>query len=90
MNNLISLSLFYILSIISTLGYGLLFKSFFIKNKIEIDYGLCGLIGIFILTLYSYLSHFFIAHGLIHNSILIIIGLILFTLFFKSNYEKVN
>ncbi len=90
MNNLIFLSLFYILSIISTLGYGLLFKIFFIKNKIEIDYGLCGLIGIFVLTLYSYLSHFFIAHGLIHNSILIIIGLILFILFFKSSYEKIN
>ena len=90
MNNLILLLFFYILSIISILGYGLSFKRFFIKDKIEIDYGLCGLIGIFILTLYSYLSHFFIAHGLLHNTIIIIIGVILFTLFFRQKYEKDN
>ena len=90
MNNLILLLFFYFLSIISVLGYGLSFKRFFIKDKIEIDYGLCGLIGIFILTLYSYLSHFFIAHGLLHNTIVIIIGVILFTLFFRPKYEKDN
>ena len=90
MNNIFIISFFYILSVISTLGYGFIFKKLFIKDKIKIDYGISGLIGIFFLTLYSFISHFFIGHGLFHNSIIILFGLILFLILFKSNYEKVN
>ena len=86
MNSVFLITFFYILSIIATLGYGFLFKRFFIKDKIKIDYGVTGLIGIFVLTLYSYASHFFVAHGLLHNTIIIFFGIILFIFFFKPNY----
>ena len=72
MNNIFIISFFYILSVISILGYGFIFKKLFIKDKIKIDYGISGLIGIFFLTLYSFISHFFIGHGLFHNSIIIL------------------
>lgn len=88
MNSVFLITFFYILSIIATLGYGFLFKRFFIKDKIKIDYGVTGLIGIFVLTLYSYASHFFVAHGLLHNTIIIFFGIILFIFFFKPNYER--
>ncbi len=90
MNNIFLITFFYISSIISTLGYGFLFKKLFIKDKIRIDYGISGLIGIFVLTLYSFVSHFFIAHGLFHNVIIILFGLTLFVFFFNSNYERIN
>ena len=87
---LINIILFYFLSIISTLGYGFFFKKIFTNRNTYLDYGYCGLIGIFFLTIYSYLSHFFIKHGLIHNSILFLIGISFFLYLFKTNYKKKN
>ena len=87
---LIHIILFYFLSIISTLGYGFFFKKIFTNRNTDLDYGYCGLIGIFFLTIYSYLSHFFIKHGLIHNSILFLIGISFFLYLFKKNYKKKN
>ena len=87
---LINIIFFYFLSIISTLGYGFFFKKIFTNRNTDLDYGYCGLIGIFFLTIYSYLSHFFIKHGLIHNSILFLIGISFFLYLFKKNYKKKN
>ena len=87
---LINIIFFYFLSIISTLGYGFFFKKIFTNRNTYLDYGYCGLIGIFFLTIYSYLSHFFIKHGLIHNSILFLIGISFFLYLFKKNYKKKN
>ena len=87
---LIHIILFYFLSTISTLGYGFFFKKIFTNRNTDLDYGYCGLIGIFFLTIYSYLSHFFIKHGLIHNSILFLIGISFFLYLFKKNYKKKN
>ncbi len=88
--NFIIIILFYFLIIASTLGYGYLTKNLLISKNINLDYGSVGLTGFFFLTFYSYFSHFFIAHNLIHNSILILIGIALFLNNFKSNYEKNN
>ena len=85
---LINIVLFYFLSIISTLGYGFFFKKIFSDKKIDLDYGYCGLIGIFFLTIYSYLSHFFIKHGLVHNTIVFFIGISLFLFLLRTNYKK--
>ena len=81
---------FYFIGIISTLGYGYFFKNFLLSNNLNLDYGIIGIIGIFFLTLYSYLSHFFIAHGTIHNSILLLLGIVLFLIFFRLNYNVNN
>ena len=88
--NFIITIFFYFLIITSTLGYGYLTKNLLTSKNIYLDYGYIGLTGSFFLTFYSYLSHFFIAHNLIHNSTLILIGTILFLINFKSNYKKNN
>ena len=88
--NFIIIIFFYLSIIASTLGYGYLTKNLLLSKNINLDYGSIGLTGFFILTFYSYLSHFFIAHNLIHNSFLILIGIILFSINFKSNYHKNN
>ncbi len=87
---LINVILFYFLSVISTLGYGFFFRKILSNKNIDLDYGYCGLIGIFFLTIYSYLSHFFIKHGLIHNSIIFLIGILLFLFLLRTNYKKKN
>ena len=87
---LINILFFYFFSVISTLGYGFFFKKIFTNKNIDIDYGYCGLIGIFFLTIYSYLSHFFLKHGLIHNTIIFFIGILLFLFLLRANFKKVN
>ena len=86
--NFIILIFFYFISALSTLGYGFLISRASFSKGDSLDYGTKGLIGFFALTLYSYLSHFFIAHGLLHNSILILLGIFLFLYFYKLNYKK--
>ena len=78
--DIILLLIFYFLILFAILGYGRLFNNFVFKNK-DVNAGYLGLSGIFFLIIYSYISHFFIAHSLVHNSILLIFGNILF--FFK-------
>ena len=71
--------LFYFAIILSCLGYGI-FISQKLENYLKIEcLGFKGLIGIFFLLIYSYISHFIIPHGLLHNSILMLIGLLFFT-----------
>ncbi len=72
----------YLLIILSVIGYGSLFCRIFSKDK-KFNYGLKGLYGLFFLILYSYLSHYFIAHSFIHNSIILILGLV-FLIYYQS------
>ena len=66
----------YFLIILSVGGHGFLAIKF-TKTKIAIDeIGFVGLIGIFFLILYSYVTHFFISHDYLHNIIFIIISLV--------------
>jgi len=70
--------LIYFFIITSVIGYGLFF-SLLLKSEINIrSYGYSGLIGIFFLTLYSYISNIFIQHNEIHNLFLLLIGVIFF------------
>ena len=82
------LLLFFYFSItIAVIGYGLLFsKIFSVENSLNI--GLYGLYGLFFLIIYSYLSHVFIAHGKVHNLIILIIGVIFFLLYFHTKINK--
>ncbi len=87
-NDFIILIIFYFFSAISTLGYGFFIKKILVPKNISLDYGTTGLVGFFGLTLYSYLSHFLIAHDLIHNTFIFLIGVIFFSIFYKSELKK--
>jgi len=72
---------FYFLIINSTIGYGYLVAHY---TKIDFkffDSSFLGLLGIFVLLLISYVSHIFVAHDYIHNSIILIIGILSFVYF---------
>ena len=66
----------YFLIVFSVVGHGLLAIKFTKTNLSTEEIGFVGLIGIFFLILYSYITHFFISHGYLHNIIFLIIGLI--------------
>ena len=66
----------YFLIVLSVIGHGILAIKFTKTNVSTDDIGFVGLVGIFFLILYSYLTHFFIEHDYLHNIIFIIIGLV--------------
>ena len=66
----------YFLIVLSVIGHGVLAIKFTKTNVSNDDIGFVGLVGIFFLILYSYLTHFFIEHDYLHNIIFIIIGLV--------------
>ena len=86
--NFITFVLFYFLLIPSIVGYGYLAVNFTKLDKKQFNKGYLGLIGVFFLILYSYLSHFLIPHNLINNSIVFIVGLISFIFYFNRDRDK--
>ena len=86
--NFITFILFYFLLIPSIVGYGYLAVNFTKLDKKQFNKGYLGLIGVFFLILYSYLSHFFISHNLINNSIIFIVGLASFIFYFNRDSDK--
>ena len=66
----------YIFLLFSVIGYGNLFSNLIFKK--ELNYGYLGLFGIFILALYSYISHFFYPHNTPHNLIFTFLGFVSF------------
>ena len=80
--NLLILFSFYFLIIFSVIGYGSFFCKILSVNNL--NFGFKGLYGLFLLIVYSSLSHYFIAHSLLHNSLILIFGLFLFFFLLKS------
>ena len=79
---------FYFIILISILGYGCLLLSFDKFHKTFFNLGYVGLVGLFLLVIYSYFSNLFIAHSKPHNLILILFGFFSFLYFFKKNFRK--
>ena len=80
----------YFLIVLSVVGHGVLaIKLTKINISIE-EIGFVGLVGIFFLILYSYVTHFFISHGYLHNIIFIIIGLVSIYYFRSKILTKKN
>ena len=80
--------IFYFLIINSTIGYGYLVAHY---TKIDFkffDSSFLGLLGIFVLLLISYVSHIFVAHDYIHNSIILIIGILSFVYFLLKEKKR--
>ena len=81
---------YYFIIIFSALGYGLIFSKL-INKKIHYDnLGYIGLLGIYILIFYSYLSNLFLAHSQIHNSIVLVTGLFFFIFFIRRKLKKIK
>ena len=80
----------YFLIILSVVGHGLLAIKL-TKTNVSIDeIGFVGLVGIFFSILYSYITHFFISHGYIHNIIFITVGLVSIYYFRNKLLTKKN
>ena len=80
----------YFLIVVSVVGHGILAIKF---TKVDVsmdEIGFIGLIGIFFLILYSYITHFFISHGYTHNIIFITIGLVSIYYFRNKLLTKKN
>jgi hypothetical protein len=90
-SELLILLIWYLIIPSSILGYGAFFQKIIFKNKFNFNIGYLGIIGIFFLIIYSYLSNFFIPHSKIHNLILLTIGFIFFLYFFfiKKREKKI-
>ena len=88
MFNFLLFTIFYFVCIYSVIGFGLIFKKLFLNESYKNDYDYLGFYGIFILIIYSYISHFFLPHNLYHNVILLTIGIIFFLKNFKDLLKK--
>lgn len=78
-----------ILIVLSTLGYGIVFSNKLFGNSRYLNLPLKGIFGIFFLYLISSFTHLVFPHNFIHNSIIILLGLILFFKFLsRKNFEN--
>jgi len=73
-NYLIFLSTYFLI-VLSVIGHGILAIKLTKINVSIKEIGFVGLVGIFFLIFYSYVTHFFVSHGYLHNIIFIITGL---------------
>ena len=81
---------YYFIILVSIVGYGSIFLSFEKKNKSKYNLGVIGLVGVFFLIVYSYLSNIFIPHSKIHNFWIILIGFLSFLYYIYKNHHKRN
>ena len=77
-NGLLILSAWYLVIPLSILGYGFFFQKIIFKNNLNLNIGYLGIIGIFFLIIYSYLSNLFVPHSKIHNFFVVIVGITFF------------
>ena len=73
------LILFFLISLIillSTIGFGLIFTKFLKFENFNYNYGLVGILGLYILSIISSYSHLFFPHNYVHNLIILLIGLL--------------
>ena len=89
-NNILILFVYYYLICFSVIGHGSFFDKVFCSKKSNQNIAYIGLKGIFLLIIYSLISHIFIPHGINHNLIIFILGLISFIFFFKNLKDKKN
>ena len=80
--------IFIILSLMAIIGYGKIFQQIFFDKKVLINNGLVGFFGLFFLSFISYLTHLVYPHNFVHNSVLLIVGILFFLIF--SHNEKIK
>ena len=65
---------FILFALWSILGFGKLFETLFFDGSVNINIGLTGFFGLFILSSVAYITHLFAPHNYIHNLILLFLG----------------
>ena len=86
MDQILLILVYYFSILFSIIGFGNIFSKIFKRSLSLSEIGFCGLLT---LILISYITNFFISHGILHNSILLILGLISFIFyFFDKNFNK--
>ena len=79
----------YFLIVLSVVGHGVLAIKLTKSNVSIEEIGFVGLVGIFFLILYSYLSHFFVSLGylfFLFFFVVVFVGFFFFCLFFFFNF----
>lgn len=84
MSQIFILFFFYFTVLFSILGYGKLVTLFNSNNQ---DNEFDGINGIAFLIVLSYITNFFTAHNYLHNSIIILFGLLIFI---SKNLNRIN
>ena len=86
--NILTFGLFYLIIIYSTIGTGYLVCHLTKIKRTNYNFGYLGLIGVFVLIIFSYTSHYFLSHNYIHNILLLFVGLISFIFFINKDKSK--
>ena len=90
LSNLYLYIFFYIFILFSTLGYGFLIVTLGNSTKNKYNLGYVGIYGIFFLLAFSYLSNLVLAHGKLHNLIILILGNIIFFYFYINKIKNLK
>ena len=85
MGQIFILFFFYFTVLFSILGYGKLVTLFNSNNQ---DNEFDGINGIAFLIVLSYITNFFTSHNYLHNSIIILFGLLIFIYDLRKNFDK--
>tara|TARA_Y100000816_G_C26103268_1_gene585319 strand:+ start:1086 stop:2792 length:1707 start_codon:yes stop_codon:yes gene_type:complete len=75
------------LIVLSTIGYGFIFKKIFFKNNLYLNLSLIGFFGLLTLYIISSITHIFLPHNFFHNILLHLIG-ILSIFYFRNKISK--
>ena len=81
---------FYIFILFSTLGYGFLMLTLGNNTKNKYNLGYVGIYGILFLLGFSYLSNLVLAHGKLHNLIILILGNVIFFYFYINKIKNLK
>ena len=87
--NFLLLLIAYLFITFSILGYGLFLEKVYEKKQLERFRFYWFIRDIFFNSLF-YISHYFVSHNIYHNSIIMIVGFILFIFFYKKIFFKKN
>ena len=85
MSQILILIFFYFIILYSIVGYGRVFTLF--NSNYQVG-SFNGFLGIALLILISYITNIFFAHNYLHNSFIIILGLLIFIYDLKNNFSK--
>ncbi len=87
---LIIFFIFSTLILFSTIGFGLIFSKILKFENFNYNYGIIGILGLFILSVIASYTHLVVSHHYVHNIILILIGLMGLLFLNKSNLNEIK